>query len=112
MFRYRQLPKDVERLVDWTVRFEAPVRPLPCIIAKCGEYDCRQTPEGLMCLEHWLEAPACSKCGEPGSFIRIKEHGVVKKVTLCRDCYCGKYSQTYLDTEESFITQPKSPSFF
>lgn len=118
MFPYRhewaavQLPDDVERLVEWQVRFEAPVRLLPCIVKKCGEVDCRETPEGLMCLEHWLAAPTCTKCGEPGSAVPIRKHGVVRKVMFCRDCYCGEYKKRYLDTEEDLLTLPKSPPLF
>ena len=118
MLEYRQkravapLPEHVERIVDWMVHFEAPVRPLSCIVAGCADFDCKQTPEGLMCLEHWLAAPACSQCGGPGSPIRIRKKGVVTKVVLCRSCYCGEYSQRYLDAEVEFITQPKSPSIF
>lgn len=107
-----QLPEDVERLVEWTVRFEAPVRPSPCIVEGCIEHDCRQTPEGVMCLEHWLEAPDCSECGEPGTVIRVRKNGVNRKVVLCRSCYCGEYSQQYLDDMEGFYAHTKSPPLF
>jgi hypothetical protein len=97
------------RRVEWN-RFEIfPGGEAACIIEGCTYKgrDCRETPEGVLCLHHYEILPECErmvvvdgkrrKCCKPsvmGLGYKNQKHA---PPVLCREHYCGAITDEYLE---------------
>jgi len=96
------------RVLEW-VGCAAPQPHLICFVDDCeSEYmECRETPEGVFCLEHFMQLESCYKCGRAGTRPQ-HQRGHPDGSVICRLCYCGDVQPGYIEDHRANLSAPQS----